>query len=567
MRRAALALALVVAAGSARAVPGPDSVAVVSNRNVPGSVALAAMYGEARAVPARQRCALDLPTDDTLSLADFRARFTEPLRRCLTDAGVDERIEAYALMRGLPIRVTIPLAGGAQGVSLAAALMVERSRLLDGTALLDAAPGVARTCSGSHCVGARWANPFNDGAFTPGWGTELGGVRWSLRLATMLHGRSDEDAARLLRSALDAERAGGVPGTWLFMNGADRARGALDVEYDDVVAALRDLGQTDVARVPFNAADTGRTLAAFVTGTASLGATIEGNRFSAGAIVDNLTSLGAVPQNFAPTGEAQVSIARWVAMGVAGVHGTVEEPLNNCFPSRRFAVDYAEGATLAEAYLRHMPFVYWRNLVLGDPMAAPWAHRPRVTVSGVNEGETLTASRAVTVVAEPPEGAQIAATVLYVDGVEAARAAGDRVTHCLAGDGARELLAVAQVAEDNGAGRHAPKGWTRVRVTLRGATGTCEAADAAADAPPDAQADAAADVATADAAVARGGDGGGCGCRAQGTTRGGATALWLVAVVGMLVWRRRRSAGSTTPPLLVGCTSIAGSTHGANRSA
>ena len=126
MRRAASALALVFAAGSARAVPGPDSVAVVSNRNVPGSVALAAMYAEARAVPARQRCALDLPTDDTLSLADFRARFTEPLRRCLTEAGVDDRIEAYALMRGLPIRVTIPLAGGAQGVSLAAALMVER---------------------------------------------------------------------------------------------------------------------------------------------------------------------------------------------------------------------------------------------------------------------------------------------------------------------------------------------------------------------------------------------------------------------------------------------------------
>ena len=235
-----------------------------------------------------------------------------------------------------------------------------------------------------------------------------------------------------------------------------------------------------------------------------------------------------------------------LAMGVAGVHGTVEEPLNNCFPSRRFAVDYAEGATLAEAYLRHMPFVYWRNLVLGDPMAAPWAHRPRVTVSGVNEGETLTASRAVTVVAEPPEGAQIAATVLYVDGVEAARAAGDRVTHCLAGDGARELLAVAQVAEDNGAGRHAPKGWTRVRVTLRGATGTCEAADAAADAPPDAQADAAADVATADAAVARGGDGGGCGCRAQGTTRGGVTALWLVAVLGML---RRRGRPHKAPRL------------------
>ena len=544
MRRAALSLALVLAAESAGAVPGPDSVAVVFNRNLPGSAALASMYGEARAVPARQRCGLDLPADDTLSLAAFRARFTEPLRRCLTDAGVDARIEAYALMRGLPIRVTIPLAAGAQGVSLAAALMVERSRLTDGTELLDAAPGVVRSCGGTPCVGARWAKPFRDGAFTPDWRIDQGGVRWNLRLATMLHGRSDDDAARLLRSALDAERAGTVPGTWLFMDGADRARGVLDAEYDVTVAALRDLGLTDVARVPFNTAATGRTLAAFVTGTAGLGATIEGNRFSPGAIVDNLTSLGAVPQNFAPSGEAQVSIARWVAMGVAGAHGATEEPLNNCFPSRRFVVDYAEGSTLAEAYLRQMPFVYWRNLVLGDPMAAPWARRPRVTVEGVSEAETLTAARAVTVTAQAAEGAQVASTVLYVDGVEAARAAGDRVTLCLAGDGARELLAVAQVAEDLGAGRHAPKGWTRVRVTLRGATGTCEAADAAADvAAVDASADALADAApeAGDGAAATRGEGGGCGCHTRPSGRAGlgAWSLWVV-----LAWGRRRRRGA-----------------------
>ncbi|MFO0609125.1 MAG: TIGR03790 family protein [Polyangiales bacterium] len=531
----AVALALSLAPATALAVPGPDSVAVVYNRNDPGGSALATRYAEARAVPARQRCGLDAPAGDTVTLADFRARIADPLRRCLTDAGVDARIEAYALMRGLPIRVTVPIASGAQGVSLAAALMVERSRLADGTALLDAAPGLTRSCAGTPCLGARWANPFRDGAFTPGWESEAGGVRWSLRLATMLHGRSDADAERLLQSALDAERAGTVPGTWLLMDGADRARGVLDVEYDEVAAALRDLGRTDVARVSFDAASTGRTLAAFVTGTASLGATIEGNRFSPGAIVDNLTSLGAVPQNFAPTGEAQVSIARWAAMGVAGAHGAVEEPLNNCFPSRRFLVDYAEGSTLAEAYLRNMPFVYWRNLVLGDPMAAPWARRPRVTIAGVTEGVTISAPREVTVTAEPPEGASLAGVTLYVDGVEAARAADGRATLCLAGEGPRELLAVAQVAEDPGAGRHAPKGWARVRVTLRGAAGAC-VADEDAGAVVDASADAARDAAL-DAAVAPG-EGGGCGCRARGGGRGGAACLVAVAAVA----RRRRRA-------------------------
>jgi hypothetical protein len=205
-------------------------------------------------------------------------------------------------------------------------------------------------------------------------------------------------------------------------------------------------------------------------------------------------------------------------------------------------VDYAEGSTLAEAYLRQMPFVYWRNLVLGDPMAAPWARRPRVTVEGVSDGETLTAARAVTVTAQAAEGAQVASTVLYVDGVEAARAAGDRVTLCLAGDGARELLAVAQVAEDLGAGRHAPKGWTRVRVTLRGAVGTCEAPDAAADVGAvDAAADAHADAPpeAGDGAVAMRGEGGGCECHTRPPGRAGLGSGWLWVA---LAWRRRRDA-------------------------
>lgn len=541
-------LATFAVAGEAFAVPGPDTVAVVANANVPGSVALAARYAEGRAIPMRQRCALDLPTGDTITLAEYRARLSAPLRRCLEASGVDGRIEAVVLTRGVPLRVTVPVAGGAHAASLAAVLMVDRARYLDGGAFVDAAaPGVARSCGGSPCLAARWANPYTAGAFAPGWTADLSGVRWDLRLVTMLHGRSDDEAARLMQSALDGDAAGGVPGTWLLMNGADPARGALDGQYDAVAAALRDLGQTDVARVPFDTALTGRTLAAFVTGTAALGATIEGNRFSPGAIVDNLTSLGAVPQNFTTMGEAQVSISRWAAQGVAGVHGAVDEPLNNCFPHRRFLTEYAEGATLAEAYLRNMPFVFWRNLVLGDPMAAPWAKRPRVTARGATEAEVIDRPRSIEFHAAPPAGGTVATTVLYVDGVERARAEGDTVRICLEGDGARELLAVSQLAEDTGVGLHQPKGWTRLRVTLRGATGPCVSdADASvrdASASDVGTSDAGAsdagvsDVSASDAGVRDGGDGG-CGCRARGGSAQGGAAAWMLAMF-VVRWRRR----------------------------
>lgn len=541
-----------LASGVAHAVPGPDSVAVVFNRNVPGSVALAARYGDARGIPARQRCGLDLPTTDTISLAEYRTRLSAPLARCLQDAGVDARIEAYTVIRGVPLRVSVPAAGGEQVASLAAVLMVERSRLLDGTPFLDSAsPGTVRMCGTTPCLGARWSNPFTVAPFSPAWTVDRGGVHWDLRLVTMLHGRTDEEAGRLLQSAIDGDQNGRVEGTWMLMNGADPARGVLDTQYDRVIADLRARGVTDVVREPFNTALTGRTLAAYVTGTASLGATIEGNRFAPGAIVDNLTSLGAVPVNFTTGSEAQVSIARWAAVGVAGAHGAVEEPLNNCFPHRRLLTEYAEGSTLAEVYLRNMPFVFWRNLVLGDPMAAPWAKRPRVTVAGIAQNDTLDRPTLLDVRAQAPDGGVVASTVLYVDGVERARADGDALRFCLEGDGPRDLLVVSQLAPNDTVGLHTPKGWTHLRVTLRNASMGCATdagladassptdAPARSDSTVDATADASADASTAPTAPP---PAAGCACRTSPNDRPRAALAPLVACVALAAARRRHSA-------------------------
>ena len=88
-----------------------------------------------------------------------------------------------------------------------------------------------------------------------------------------------------------------------------------------------------------------------------------------------------------------MSVARWIAKGVGGVHGTTAEPLADSFPDRRFLIDYVDGMTLSQAFYRRMPFVYWQNLVLGDPLLAPYAHRPKVVISGLEHGEKIQGSR------------------------------------------------------------------------------------------------------------------------------------------------------------------------------
>lgn len=515
---------------TASAVPGPDSVAVIANQNVPESVALARAYVEARQVPENQLCLLDVEDTVDLTLEAFRTDVRDPLMDCLANAGVLTRIEAVLIVRGIPLRVTVPTPAGNRRVSLAAALGVWTSE--DGNPILGAPPG------NGVPYAARWRNPYRSLAFEPGWSANVDGVEWRLMLVTMLHGDSYEEARLLLDSAVDAEAMGGARGQFLFMNGADSARGVRDADYPRVIAGLEARGFTDVERVGFDANLTGRTLASFFVGTANLGDTIEGNTFLPGALVDNLTSFGAVPPNFDPDADdQQVSIARWVRRGVGGVHGTTDEPLNNCFPSRQLLLEYVDGSTLAEAFHRRMPFVYWRNLVLGDPMLAPYAIRPEVSVEGVADGDTIPEGSSITVQATDSEGIGVDSVAVYLDGVEVDRTDGDRleVALPLADGETAELLLVAQKRDDRSdRGLHRPKGWTLLE--LRGGPPMVAMPDAAVDAGPDAAVDAMPMPmdAAVDATVASDDD----GCSAGGKMP--IEPLGAAAFIALLLRRRRK---------------------------
>lgn len=535
---ASLLASALLAPASARAIPGPDTVVVLANASVPGSVALAMRYADARDIPDAQVCVLPMPTSDTIPLDDYQSMILAPLRDCLGPT-IEARTEAIVVMRGVPMRVSIPVDGG-HNVSITAALSTWRSTLDDDTTpLLGTSPGQTASCGTSTCYAARVQGPFSISASTPfvaGFERSLGGVHHRPVLATMLHGLSDEDAGGLIDVALAAEQPGQPAGEIILMRGADSARGVLDSSYTAVSADLAARGET-VRVVDFDANLIDHALAGFAVGTSSLGATIEGNTYVRGALVDNLTSYGALPSNFAGTGETQVAIARWVAAGVGGVHGTVDEPLNNAFPSRRFLVSYADGATLAESFFGAFPYVYWLNLVLGDPMLAPYAERPSVVLTGTSEGATLSAATTLHVAASTASGRAVTHVALYVDGVEVASADASSLDHCLAIEGASEvqLLAVA-TTEALAAGAASPwpaKGWQALHVSESGTATACAVpADAAT------LADAGPDTTPPDAAIGAPAPAASCGCGALGRARP-AFGAWIGLLVVCVVLRRR----------------------------
>jgi hypothetical protein len=214
-----------------------------------------------------------------------------------------------------------------------------------------------------------------------------------------------------------------------------------------------------------------------LTGAASLREGIDGNTYVPGAFVDNLTSYGAVPQNWVcedqvcPANESQTSIARWIRAGATVVHGTVAEPYNAVFPNAGLLLMWTQGYSIGESVLYNQKFLYWMNLVAGDPLTAPWAERPVVEVPLEWPQDGL-----VQVTASHPDG--VAQVRLYVDGVRVADAEGDTLSWPVrAQDGdVVDVLAVAVAANaplspvgwpvDQVLPQPDVQGWTAVQVDV-----------------------------------------------------------------------------------------------------
>ncbi|MFM8980386.1 MAG: TPR end-of-group domain-containing protein, partial [Planctomycetia bacterium] len=95
-----------------------------------------------------------------------------------------------------------------------------------------------------------------------------------------------------------------------------------------------------------------------------------------GALVEHLTSFGA---DFSHGGQTKLS--ELLRAGSAGSAGTVAEPLAlwQKFPLPSIHVHYARGCSLAEAYYQSMAGP-WQTLVVGDPLAQPFARFAAVTL-------------------------------------------------------------------------------------------------------------------------------------------------------------------------------------------
>jgi len=445
--------------GSAVAGGDPRQVMVVANADDADSMAIADHYALSRQLPDGHVCLLSGISPDTtsLSLADYEGRVAPAIDACLAALPDPDAIQVLVTTRGLPYRVDLE---GAYVVGFESMLQVHRAESREDGSPLAGQPqsdaggyyaasvgnpvfigGGYSTASCDFTVENAYAGSYNtsctllsSGSLPDAFDRHDIRVRgtWdfssNLFIVTRLDGFDADDAMDLVDRAVAGDST--FPEAPLMcMHGADSARGARDPECELVVRML------DLAGLPadwidtFDGALSGEEVAGYLTGAASMTGAIAGNTFVPGAITDNLTSYGAVPNNFfcddsgetCPASESQTSVARFVRAGATGAHGTVAEPLNNVFPNASLYLLYSFGYSLGESYLLSTRHVYWQNLVLGDPLATPYAIRPTVEV----EADAVAADGVLTVEAAHPDG--VAEVAVYVDDLLLASGTGERL--------------------------------------------------------------------------------------------------------------------------------------------
>ena len=474
-----LLLLCLASAGIARAGAGPLNVMVVYNADDPDAEEVALHYADVRSLPEGHLCGVVgiVSTEREIAFQDYWTLVHEPLVSCLDALPNGDEVDYLVVVRGLPYRVVLENDG--YYTSLSAMLQVHEAGhwvtgdLLAGEPQAFSSYHQASVTNPVYVEGSCLAGDFTVENDYSSWYTSACGVvrthahppsfrrstlgetiPWTfednLFVVTRLDGFDYDDALDLIDRGSAAD--GSFPtAEILCMASADSARGARDPECEFVTRYLAMVGFPASWLTPHDAALAGHGLAAYFTGAAELTEAIDGNSFLPGAIACNLTSYGAAPSNFfcdetgtvCPESESQTSIARFVRAGATGAHGTVAEPLNNVFPNAGTLLFYTFGYNLGESFLFSQRFLYWQNLLLGDPLTTPYAERPVVTFA---EGIVPQGSDLV-VEADHPDG--IAWMRLYVDGEMVAEIDGEVLQWSVEGEVGSELALFAVAAATN----------------------------------------------------------------------------------------------------------------------
>jgi uncharacterized protein (TIGR03790 family) len=347
------------------------NVLVVVNPNSPNSLELGNYYCERRQVPPQNVVRLRNWTGGNLSWSrgQCQASLLNPLLEALAARRLDRQIDFVLLSMDIPYQVTE--AGSVNSTTS----VLFYSFKPDTTPVGPVPP----SCSLPSAASNSYA--FSEAVFRDAPPDTAPRMPF---LAMMITGSTLAQAKFTVDQGVASD--GTFPTQTVYLaNTFDGARAVRSVLFDDAIFDTRVQDNYALVRVNQDSPYGLTNLLGYQTGL--VGFSILPNAFVPGAMADNLTSFGGVILQ--PNG--QTTVLAFLSAGASGSYGTVVEPCNwlEKFPSPRNYFYQARGFSLAECYYQSLcaPF---QGLLVGEPLAAPFARRGTGSWNGLPPAARLT---------------------------------------------------------------------------------------------------------------------------------------------------------------------------------
>jgi uncharacterized protein (TIGR03790 family) len=328
--------------------PTATHLLVVENTRSADSLAIAGYYVRKRHVPGAHLCRIACPTTEECTMVEYKQQMEAPIKRFVREGRL--AIDYIVLTKGMPIKTKEGPAGGFCTDSLLATM--------DWSLLTGRSP-----------------NPYfaKSDRFTH--------AKYNLYLVTRLIGYSRADCLKLIDNAVAARPA---RGPFLIHTGPGHESGG----YKSVNDGMREAHAVLTRKGLQSILDTNDAFTGGYThlmGYFSWGSNdkrydkkaYNSLRFVPGAIAETAVSTSARTFDN-PNAPGQSLIGDIVAQGVTGCKGYVSEPFADSIAHADILFDrYTSGFTLAESFYAASPYIYWKDIVIGDPLCAPYASPSR----------------------------------------------------------------------------------------------------------------------------------------------------------------------------------------------
>jgi len=329
-------------------------VLVVINDGSQDSRAVGDYYVRKRMIPPANVVRINTSASENVTFDEYRFGIEDPIRRAIARSKTP--IDFIVTTRGVPLRLRDNNGYSVDGHLAAMNLKFE--------AIPD---------SGTNFTPAdiqRSLNPYR------GATERFTSKKFNMYLVTRLDAYTLPQTKSLIDRSLQARR---VSGPFVLDMAGNRKSGG----YGELNQALKVAGDVLLRKgftVDVDTAEAYAKPTKPLAGYASWGsndgkfdlAAYRSLKFLPGAIAETFVSTSG--RTFLPTEGGQSLIADLVAQGVTGVKGYVSEPFTFALARPEVLFDrYTAGWTLAESFYSASLVTKWKDIVIGDPICAPYA--------------------------------------------------------------------------------------------------------------------------------------------------------------------------------------------------